>query len=282
MANKIFDAELRVIFPEALRKDFEIDASEPFAQISKHPEAEATHPLWTIESVIKEMNRSAVGMGLLSGLPWNNKKWHDRHNQYIKQCIVDYPHRFKGLYSLYLDSVESAVEQIYHLDQQIFTGVEIIPKWQGVHIDQQSLYPVFEAIKEKDLYLKAYTAHVTQTLDGDSPHRLLKMLLKHPDMKVLVPHLGGLLCLYRLMPGLESAFINTWFISSVSATMLMTKFAMEVNSDNILFGTDFPFNHGHSIQQSIDQVREILPDQSVLDKLLWSNAESIFNLDAEQ
>lgn len=179
----------------------------------------------------------------------------------------------------YPQNIDQTADAILALDKHYYVGVEIIPKWQNCHIDDEKLDPIYQAVQQKDLFLKAYTAHITQTLEGDSPYRLLQLLKRYPRLKVLAPHLGGLLCLYGLMPSIKDLLSNTYFIGSVTATMPMVKFALDVNSNNVLFGTDFPFNHCHDVKTALREIQtfDLNPDSQ--HKLLWGNAARLFSLD---
>ena len=90
--------------------------------------------------------------------------------------------------------------------------------------------------------------------------------------------MGGLLCLYALVPEIREALKNAYFITSVSSTMEMVNFAAEINSDNLLFGTDFPFNHCHDQSTQIEYMQNTHLSESVKNKIMGKTALSLFNL----
>lgn len=281
MSKLIFDAELRTVPPQFCHLTFAQDTNEAVVNnIYQHADTDKVINQWSIDGVLEAMDKAGVTAGLLSGLPWQDEGLHKEHNAYIDECLHNDPKRFKGLYMAYAQNPEQAAENILALDTRFYSGVEIIPKWQNCHIDDAALEPIYQAIQKKGLFLKAYTAHITQTLDGDSPYRLLQLLKSYPDMKVLSPHLGGLLCLYALMPGIKELLSNTYFISSVTATMPMLKYAVDVNPNNILFGTDFPFNHCHDILSPLKELEQFQLEPDIQHKVLWANAAEIFGLHA--
>ena len=171
---------------------------------------------------------------------------------------------------------ESYDSNISDLDESVFIGVELIPKWQKIHIDDPGLQPIFEAVLKRNLFFKSYTAHITQTLDGDTPYRLLQFLRNNPELKVLIPHMGGLLGIYGLIPEIREALKNAYFITSVSSTMPMVKFAAEVNEDNLLFGTDFPFNHCHDQSTPLQYMFTDEIAFPIRRKILGETAQALF------
>lgn len=171
---------------------------------------------------------------------------------------------------------KKAAKEIELLDKDVFVGVKLLPAWQKVCIDDKELQPIFNAVLAKDMYLMVHTDHITQSLNGDTPYRLLRFLLNNPDLKVLAPHMGGLLCLYALRENIRHAVSNTTFITSVSATMEFVKYAAEINPDNIIFGTDFPFNHCHNQSTQINTIQNLKLPNNAVEKILGSKAKKLF------
>ena len=157
--------------------------------------------------------------------------------------------------------------------------LKLIPKWQKININNPHLEPIFEAVRKRGYFMKVYTAHPTQTLDGDAPYRTLQFLRQHLDIRTLIPHMGGLLCLYGLYPTIREVIKNAYFITSVSATMQMVKFAAEVNPNNLLFGTDFPFNHCFDQETPLEEMLAMGLPEDVKEKILGRTALSLFSFE---
>ena len=124
--------------------------------------------------------------------------------------------------------------------------------------------------------MQAYTAHLHHTLSGDTAHRTLRFLQNNLDLKVLIPHLGGLLCIYGLLPEIRDTIKNAYFITSVTSTMQMVKFAAEVNEDNLIFGSDFPLNHCHDQETPLKYLQTVDMESEVKHKILWKTAQKLF------
>ena len=101
-------------------------------------------------------------------------------------------------------------------------------------------------------------------------------------VKVLAPHLGGLLCLYALMPQVRETLKNVIFITSVSATMTFVEFAARVNPDNLIFGSDFPFNHCHCQKTPLESLKCLNLEREVAKKILGDTAKTIVSFSSTQ
>ena len=276
----IVDSEIRVVHSDARNVDYLKDSNEGVRKdIYSHSLIMKSIKLWNIESIVESMNKCNIDFGILSGLAWENSSILKENNDYVKSCLIRYPKKFRGLYNACLLDPDKSADEIMHLDKDIYVGVELIPKWQGTNINDNYLSPIIDAIKKRDFFLKIYTAHPTQTLSGDSPYRTLQFLKKNPDVNTLIPHLGGLLCLYGLFPPISKLIEKAYFITSVSDTMKMVKFASEVNPDNLLFGTDFPFNNCFDQETPLKKMYEMDIPDNIKYNILGKKAFKLFRFD---
>jgi len=271
------------VHPDARRADYAANASEPVHQaVYAHDELPRALRLWGIEATLESMDRCGIRWGILSGLAWNDPAILAENNAYVRTCLEEHADRFRGLYTPDTSDPERAADAIMQLDTRFYVGVEVIPKWQRTRADDPRLEPIFAAVRRRGLLMKIYTAHPTQTADGDTPFRTLQFLRNHPDIRTLVPHLGGLLCLYGLHEPVQAALRNAYFITSVSSTMRMVRFAAEVNEANLLFGTDFPFNHCFDQETPLNEMMALdLPDRAKR-RILGQTAAALFGLQETQ
>ena len=270
MKDIIIDTELRVLQPEAYDPGFLKGTNEPVRKVlHEHPDFHIVQNQMNIEATVESMERNNIKYGLLHGMPWQDKEILNATNVYMQECVKLYPKRFRAFYLPDPTNIKQAVKEIENLDESIFVGVELIPKWQKIHIDDPELHPIFEIVRERNFYLQAYTAHLHHTLSGDTAHRTLRFLQNNLDLKVLIPHLGGLLCIYGLLPEIRDTIKNAYFITSVTSTMQMVKFAAEVNEDNLIFGSDFPLNHCHDQETPLKYLQTVDMESEAKHKLLW-------------
>lgn len=273
----IIDTEVRVVHPEARCPDFGSRFPNTLGRdIYQSPDIQSAVSLWAVEATIDSMDSCGIAHAVISGLAWPDSAVQKDNNDYVKHCLESNRGRFKGLFTADPSQPNRTAEEILELDRDLYVGVELIPKWQGVRIDDPALDPIFEAVQEAGLMIKAYTAHPTQTLDGDAPFRTLQFLRKYPEITTLIPHLGGLLCLYGLFPPIAQHLKNAYFITSVSATMKMVSFAAEVNASQLLFGTDFPFNHSFDQKTSLEAYSQLSIQEPDKSRILGETAKQLF------
>lgn len=275
---QVIDTEVHLMHPEAIEPNFALGTDEPVRKaIHDHSEYPAIKKIMTLEALIESMNKNNVSHCHLMGMSWRNKEWMDANNQYIEKCVRMYPDKFSGFYIPHMGNINEAAEEISSLDNEIYMGIKFLPGWQGFNINDPNIKPVLEAIRKKDFFVMIHTDHITQSINGDTPQRFLEFVKQNQNLKILAPHMAGLLCLYQGISKISQTLKNVFYITSVSATMEFVKFSALFNSDNIIFGTDFPFNHCHDQSTQIKKINELDLSEEVKHKILYKNAINIFN-----
>ncbi len=273
----VIDSEVRLVHPDARSIDYAKDRCPPLHRdVYSHPEASNAFQLWSHEALIQAMDSADVTNAVVSGLAWMDPEAQRLNNNYVKEALSKHAGKLKGLFTPDVSEISAAVSAIHEVDSDLYVGLEFIPKWQGIRIDDPVLDPLMEAARKRGFLIKIYTCHPTQSLDGDVPYRTLQFLKRNPDITVVVPHLGGLLALFALYPPIAMHLQKAHFITSVSATMKMVKFAADVNPDNLLYGSDFPFNHCFSMLDPIKELKTLgLPPEHE-EKIASLNAKRLF------
>lgn len=273
------DCELRVFHPAARNINY-ARSCEPLVtkRIYEHEGFRFVKGQLSAASHLKNMRENGLDFALISGLGWQNPEIRLENNRYVRWCVRRYPRKFRGFFVIDSRDVRSALVEIDSLDTSVFVGVEIMNNYSGGKIDDPRIQPILDAIREKNLILKLYAAHPIQTIDGDSAYRILAMIRRNPELKILVGHLGGLLCLYGLLPEVRQELKNVFFITSVSSTMKMVEFAASVNPDNLVFGSDAPFNHCFSQRSPLNSLGELNLTRKIKSKILSYNARHLIEI----
>ena len=144
---------------------------------------------------------------------------------------------------------DSDLEQVLSeaLDQYSFAGIKLHCLVQQISPDDETLYPVYEALVARS---RGLIIHAGNFPLADQKHlgvrRLARVLSKYPHLNVIVAHLGLYdLCAYRELLRqyrglhLDTAFVfqNESFVPPLQEIAdLITDFP-----DRILYGSDFPF-----------------------------------------
>lgn len=275
-SETIIDCEVHLLHPEAWEQDFARGSDEPTRRaVHEHPEFGLVRPLLPPEALLDSMDRSGIDAAVVMGMPWRDPGRLRDNNDHVARCVRRWPKRLRGLYIPDPSSPRRAAREVEQLDDALFAGVKLVPGWQRTAADDPALAPLWRAVEARGFFAMLHTDHPTQSLDGDTPYRLLRCLRANPGLKVLAPHLGGLLCLYGLLPSIRPALANVHFVTSVSATMDMVEFAARVNPANLVFGTDFPFNHCHSQGEPLDRLRRLGLPAATTGALLGGTARGL-------
>lgn len=274
----IVDTEVHLLHPEAREPDYLAEKEEPVRRaIHEHEDFPLLKDRMTVDALIQSMEKNRIDKCVIMGLPWNDTNAHAKNNRYIESVVENHPDKFRGMYIPHLDNIKKEMQNIKQLTPDRFIGVKLIPGWQHMRVDNSELAPLLETVESENLFLMVHTDHPIQSLDGDVPYRLLSVLKEHPNLNVLAPHLGGLLCLYGLNPKIKPLLENVHFITSVSLTMRMVKYAADVDPDKVIFGTDFPFNHCHNQGSLIEDLHELPLSEEVESKILGQTANQLFD-----
>lgn len=243
------DCEVHVLPPEWRVAGWRPPASEDvlLRVLYDHPERDLALAGAGAEGLLAEMAAAGVDKAVIMGLPWRDADLNRQNDDYVRRLMTDHPGRFFGMGLLPAPGSADLVDAVSRMRDEGFRGVKVIPAWQGWRLDDPVLFPAYEAMARHGMVLTPHTDHFYMSPEvSDAPHRLLAVARRFPELKILAPHLGGLIALYGLYPPLRSALDNILFVSSVPSTMRMTLYAADaMGADRIAFGTDFPFNPSH-------------------------------------
>lgn len=218
-----------------------------------HQDRDVALPHATFEGLQASMSACGLDGAVLLGMPWKDDDMNWRNNAYLAEAMA---RGGRYMYAMGLlpapgTDLRDAVRRIADMG---FQGVKVIPSWQGYRLDDPVLEPALEEMERRDLVLYPHTDQGYLPPEGnDPPHALLSVVRRHPGLRVLAPHLGGLLALYALHPPVGSALGNVLFIASLPTTLRMTLYAVDaIGAERIAFGTDFPFNPTHDQKSLCD------------------------------
>lgn len=277
MNHLIIDTEVHLMHPEACHRSFADNVNELACDaIHKHPDFHSIKNMLNIDFLLDSMHKNEISHALLMGIGWGSPDIQRDNNDYIEEVIRQHSGIFKGLFIPSLADPVAAAEEIMQLDNKIYIGIKLIPNWQGFRVDDNRLNPIWQAALKRNLFVMVHTDHPTQSLDGDTPYRFLSFVQNNPDLKVLAPHMAGNLALYAVLPNVMKSLQNVFFITSVSSTMIFVEFAVKINPNNILFGTDFPFNHCHDQCTVLDAFMALQISEKQRENILGIKAKKLF------
>jgi len=255
------DAEVHLLPPEWCKPSFLPASTETVMRrvLYEHRDRDIALPRATFEALEESMSVCGLDGAVLLGMPWKDDEMNWRNNAYLAEA------RERGGRYMYAMGLLPAPgcdlrDAVRRISDMGFQGVKVIPSWQGYVLDDAVFEPALDEMERRQLVLYPHTDQGYLPPHGfDPPHALLTVARRHPSLRILAPHLGGLLALYSLHPPVGRALKNVMFIASLPTTLRMTLYAVDaVGASRVAFGTDFPFNPSHD-QKSLCDAFEALP-----------------------
>lgn len=153
-------------------------------------------------------------------------------------------------------------------------GIKMHPDTQLFNIDDERLFPLYEAVGDKLLFMfhcgdKRY--------DYSHPKRLRRVLDNFPKLRVVATHFGG----YSVWDDAVEVLRDTDCMLDISSSLMFmddtqkNKYINAYGADRLLYGTDFP------LWDPITEVQRFMRlklTDSEREKIAYKNAERILSL----
>jgi predicted TIM-barrel fold metal-dependent hydrolase len=158
-------------------------------------------------------------------------------NAYIASQCAEHP-EFTGFGALHpaTEDPAAAIKQILSLGLR---GIKIHPDFQRFHIDDRSVYPIYEAAQG----VLPILIHMGDArYDYSRPRRLKTVLDDFPNLTVIAAHLGGWEVWDEAREYLrhDNVRFDTCSSFQVLSTEQATNQILSLGADKCFFGTDYP------------------------------------------
>ena len=290
-------------------------------------ELEETFPLpeWNAERHIAFMDSAGIRTAVLT-MPAPQPYYGDaeesvrcirRVNEVSAQVKRQYPDRFKFCAALPLPDVDAAIrEAIYALDTLGADGVKLATNSRGQYLGDEALDPLMEVLNERHaviiihphrptpypekiitttpLAMYEYPAETTRTVVNMLSRNIL---VRYPDLKVVVPHCGSFLPLaLPRMKSILSAMVAQGYMQPIDWEGNLSRLYFDLagnptievlrslltltTPDHILYGSDYPYLPDAVLKANLQRLRQTLASDEELaeyaDRFLWGNAGRLF------
>ena len=290
-------------------------------------ELEETFPLpeWDAERHIAFMDSADIHTAVLT-MPAPQPYYGDaeesaqcirRVNEVSARVKQQYSGRFKFCAALPLPDVDAAIkEAIYALDTLKVDGVKLATNSRGQYLGDEALDPLMEVLNERHAVIIIHPHRSTPYPEGivvttplamyeypaETTRAVVNMLarnvlVRYPNLKVVVPHCGSFLPL--ALPRMKSilpAMVKQGYMQPIdwggnlsrlyfdlagSPTLEVLRSLLAITTpDHILYGSDYPYLPDAVLKDNLQRLRQTLASDKELsgyvDMLLWKNAESLF------
>ena len=290
-------------------------------------ELEETFPLpeWDVERHIAFMDSAGIRTAILT-MPAPQPYYGDaeesagcirRVNEVSARVKRQYPVRFRFCASLPLPDVEAAIrEAVYALDTLGADGVKLATNSRGQYLGDEELDPLMEVLNERHaviiihphrptpypeeiiaatpLAMYEYPAETTRAVVNMLSRNVL---LRYPNLKVIVPHCGSFLPLAlprmkSILPAMvaqgymqpidwEGNLSRLYFDLAGSPTPEVLRSLLTITTpDHILYGSDYPYLPDAVLKANLQRLKQTLASDEELagyaDMFLWGNAVGLF------
>ncbi|MEV0184714.1 amidohydrolase family protein [Streptomyces sp. NPDC050625] len=292
-----------------------------FTKASGRPASRPRQRPWTPEETLAAMDRHRVATQILSVpfMPTSRghkedfaQKLSRRMNEECAELIERHPGRFGAFATLPGDNPELMLEEIaYALDTLHLDGIGLTSNVAGHYLGSPLLEPVLAELNRRRTPVfihPTHCAHAAELALGRHPSVIefpfdtarnitnaiySGVFLRHPDLRLILPHLGGPLpaLAWRIaecttLPGPHDASITPEHVSRVLRGLYYDTAmaggphsmlpALQVTGiDHILFGTDAAAAPQPTIDRAVEQLTNTLAG-SDLEAVEHGNALRIF------
>ena len=290
-------------------------------------ELEETFPLpeWDAERHIAFMDSAGIRSAVLTmpapqpyyGDAEESTKCIRRVNEMSARVKQQYPDRFRFCAALPLPDVDAAIrEAIYALDTLGADGVKLATNSRGQYLGDEELDQLMGILNERHaviiihphrptpypekiiattpLAMYEYPAETTRAVVNMLARNVL---VRYPNLKVIVPHCGSFLPLAlprmkSILPAMvkqgymqpidwEGNLSRLYFDLAGSPTLEVLRSLLSITTpDHILYGSDYPYLPDVVLKANLQRLRQALASDEELvrfmDMFLWENAERLF------
>ncbi|WP_440524533.1 amidohydrolase family protein [Serratia sarumanii] len=235
-----------------------------------------------------------------------------RINDEYAELVARYPTRFRAIASLPLPHIDAALRELERAFTQLnMLGACITTSVLGLSIANPLFEPLYQELNRRQSVLAIHPAGrgahspliadyaLTWSIGAPIEDTVAAMHFilhgipqRFPEMKIIVPHLGGLLpmTLERLDQTVaweaphtpeppSRAALRMWYDTvGHDQVPALQAAAATFGAERLLFGTDFPFQPGDLFQTTVDYIRRAGLPEADVNAILDRNAAAVFGL----
>ncbi len=261
-------------FPDAL-------APRAVAQLTVNAAASGYVPMTdgTVNGLIASMDQAGIARSVVCNIATNARQMR-KVNDFAIDCTRI--SRLIPLGSLHPDA--SAADMDSELDRLAaagIAGIKIHPDYVHTEIDSPAFEPILARCESRGMLVVTHAGFdpVEPTHMHCTPDMVLRVMGRHPALKLVVAHVGGFDCEEEVLHKLAgtSVYLDTSLAALRRAQNAATgKLCGDIlrahHPDRILFATDTPWSDPAA---EIAFVRSLGLSETVTNGILWQNAERL-------
>jgi len=240
------------------------------------------------ENMLHEMDEAGVDMAVLCPFPWMTLERCRENNDYLLELAAAWPDRFLPFAVTNPALGRSATREARRCLEAGARGLgELHAQPQGFDLaDPQVMAPLVELAVEFDVPVMI---HVNEPVGHDypgkgpvTPQSIYRFVLAFPKATFILPHWGGGLPFYELMPEVAEACARVYYDSAASPFLYRSDIyrlaAAACGGHKILFATDYPLL---PYVRTLADARAGAGDPALEADILGGNAAHLFRVDMQ-
>ena len=261
-------------FPDAL-------APRAIAQLTINAAASGYTPLTdgTVAGLVASMDRAGIAKSVVCNIATNPRQM-KKVNDFAISCMEN--PRLIPLGSVNPEATPEEIDtELNRLKAAGIPGIKLHPDYMKVEIDSEKFTPILEACAGKNLFVITHAGFDPVEPDHIhcSPDMVLRVMDRHPALKLVVAHTGGFDREREVLDTLCGAPV--WLDTSLSAVRrarsaewgaLCGEILRRHDPNRVLFATDTPWSDPAA---EIAFVRSLALPEEQTDAILHGNAESL-------
>ncbi len=174
---------------------------------------------------------------------------------------------------------EETEQEIARLIGLGFKGINLEPGFglPPLQVDDPKLFPVYEACIYYDAPVSLMSGPTTPDPDYAHPNPVARLARQFPSLKIICFH--GYYPYVNEIIGIAFRYPNVYLVPDMyiflPGSQLYVQAANQFMQEQLLFASSYPFR---DLKQSIDEFIKLGFKDSVLDKLLYQNAQTLLKL----
>ena len=173
---------------------------------------------------------------------------------------------------------EHPAEQVRRVRDAGLKGIKLHPYYQDFRIDDEHIFPLYEALQEEGLLLVSHTGFdfAFPRVRKCDPEKVLRVIRRFPNLRFVATHLGG----WQDWDEVERHLLGepVYMETSFSVKLLSLKQARRMlrghHANRLLFGTDSPWTDQ---QAATERLKNLGLDEELETRILSQNAANLLD-----
>jgi hypothetical protein len=253
------------IFPEKI-------AEEALRRLAEHSGEYKPRTDGTARGLVESMQEAGIRLSVVANIATKPSQM----LPIFEFCLNVKSERVYPLVSFHPQNSMQEVKQLLQMaiDNGI-KGVKLHPMYQGFYIDEEMMYPFYEEISKKGMFLMFHSGYDI-AFPGNRQadiERIRKVAKDFPEMTIISTHMGGWRQWERLklLKDCSNVYVETSMTVTETGEEAFIEILKEFDIKRVFFGTDSPWTD----QKEMIEVIERLPiPEEYKEMILYRNAET--------